>query len=150
MKIQINLAVARYKDNRNRSGVYCWVNKENVNTYVGSSQNLGKRFTQYFNYTHLVDTMRHLSINKALLKYGYSNFSLDILEYCDISVLLERELYYLDLLKPAYNILLKTGSSLGLKHSEKTLAKLIGPKSPEHLEKIIDHLAKLNSSPVSD
>ena len=31
------------KDNRNRSGVYCWVNKENGNSYVGSSQNLEKR-----------------------------------------------------------------------------------------------------------
>ena len=36
-------------------------------------------------------------IYKALLKYGYSSFKLDILEYCEPSVLIKREQYYLDL-----------------------------------------------------
>lgn len=36
-------------------------------------------------------------IERALLKYGYLNFTL---EYCDIDSLLEREQYYLDNLKP--------------------------------------------------
>jgi hypothetical protein len=31
---------------------------------------------------------------KALLKHGYSNFSLEILEYCKVSELLIREDYY--------------------------------------------------------
>jgi len=44
-------------------------------------------------------------IYKALLKYGYSKFSLEILEYCDPKDLTKREQYYLDLLKPNYNIL---------------------------------------------
>jgi len=44
-------------------------------------------------------------INKALLKYGYSNFKLEILEYCDKSVNIEREQHYIDLLKPEYNTL---------------------------------------------
>jgi len=39
-------------------------------------------------------------IYSALLKHGYVNFSLDILEYCEINVLIEREQYYLNLLKP--------------------------------------------------
>ena len=44
-------------------------------------------------------------ISRALLKYGYFSFSLDILEYCYISVLTEREQYYLDNLNHEYNIL---------------------------------------------
>lgn len=43
-------------------------------------------------------------INKALLKYGYDNFSLEILEYCEKSVLLEREQYFLDKLQPKFSL----------------------------------------------
>lgn len=63
-------------------------------------------------------------IYKALLKYGYSNFSLEILEYCDPQNIIKREQYYLDKLNPEYNLLKFAGSSLGFKHSAETLAKL--------------------------
>ena len=63
-------------------------------------------------------------INKALLKYGYSKFKVEILEYCDRSDLIKREQYYIDLLKPEYNILQKAGSSLGYKHTKESLAKI--------------------------
>lgn len=63
-------------------------------------------------------------IARALLKYGYSNFQLEILEYCDPTKCIEREQYYLDLLKPELNILKKAGSKLGSKHSEATINKI--------------------------
>jgi group I intron endonuclease len=69
-------------------------------------------------------------IVNALLKYGYSNFRVEILEYCEKENLLEREQYYLDKLKPEYNILTIAGSSYGFKHSEETLARLRGRKLP--------------------
>ena len=56
-------------------------------------------------------------IAQSLLKNGYSNFSLQILEYCDRSECLSREQFYLDLLQPEYNILKKAGSQLGAKRS---------------------------------
>jgi len=66
--------------------------------------------------------MKHnTAIHNALLKYGYSKFSLDILEYCEGVDPVLREQFYFELLKPEYNILEKAGSSLGFKHSEKTL-----------------------------
>src|SRR5580704_1475195 len=60
-------------------------------------------------------------IYKALIKYGYSNFKLDILEYCDKSVLISREQFYIDNLNPRYNILKVAGSLTGFKHSEETI-----------------------------
>jgi hypothetical protein len=57
------------------------------------------------------------------LKYGYSNFSLEILDYCNKECLKIREQYYLDLLKPVYNICKTAGSMLGFKHSLKTIEK---------------------------
>lgn len=89
----------------------------NGKKYIGSSSDLRIRLRNYFKISHL-ERQFSMLINRALLKYGYSNFYLEILEYCISSVLIEREQYYLDLLKPEYNILSKAGSRLGSKHSE--------------------------------
>jgi len=43
-------------------------------------------------------------IYSALLKNGHGSFKLDIIEYCNKADII-REQYYLDLLKPEYNIL---------------------------------------------
>ena len=63
-------------------------------------------------------------LDNALLKYGYLNFSLDILQYCEKEKenFISREQFYFNLLKPEYNVLEIAGSSLGFKHNEKTLA----------------------------
>ena len=66
-----------------------------------------------------------MRINKALLKYGYSGFKLEILEYCDPSKCIEREQYYIDRLKPEYNISLTACASMtGRNHSEETKKKI--------------------------
>lgn len=84
-----------------------------------------RRFRDYFNVNYLGRLGRKMIIYSALLKNGYSVFKLEILEYCPPKDMLSREQYYLDLLKPKYNILAKAGSSLGFKHSEETKRKMI-------------------------
>ncbi len=79
-------------------------------------------------------------IDKALLKYGYSNFSFEILEYCTRENILAREQYYLDLLSPVYNIVEKAGSTLGYKHSEEIREKMRNLKISDEVR-----LAKLQS-----
>lgn len=64
------------------------------------------------------------AINSALLKYGYDNFILEIIEYCEQGLLIHREQYYIDLLKLEYNICKTAGSTLGKKHSEITKKKI--------------------------
>lgn len=113
-----------YADNRDKSGIYLWRNKINGKTYVGSSVNLTKRFKNYFNESYITRLKDFMIIYKALLAYGYENFTLEILEYCDPASILEREQYYLDTLKPEYNILKVAGSSFGYKHSEEVLLKM--------------------------
>jgi group I intron endonuclease len=49
---------------------------------------------------------------------------LEILEYCDKELVVEREQYYINTLKPRYNILNIAGSSLGFRHSETTRANM--------------------------
>ncbi len=57
------------------------------------------------------------------MAYGYNNFRLYILEYCDRSHVIKVEQDYIDRLKPEYNLLTKPGSSLNFKHSKETLYK---------------------------
>jgi group I intron endonuclease len=109
-------------DNKSKCGVYRITNLTNSKFYIGSSHNLSTRFGVYFNVNQLMRS--NMYIYKAILKYGYSNFSLDILDYCELNLLISREQYYLDLLKPEYNILKIAHSSLGFKHSEATKIKM--------------------------
>jgi group I intron endonuclease len=51
-------------------------------------------------------------ICKALLKYGYSGFKLEILEYCILEEVITKEQYYLDKISPEFNILKVAGSYL--------------------------------------
>ena len=53
-----------------------------------------------------------------------SKFSFEILEYCNTNNVLAREQYYIDLLKPEYNIAEIAGSTLGYKHTSESLAKM--------------------------
>lgn len=76
-----------------------------------------------------------MPICRALLKYGYSNFKLEILEYCEPSNCLEREQYYLDSLKPEYNILKIAGSCLG--HRWKLSKTRLGRKQTEETKQKI-------------
>lgn len=66
-----------------------------------------------------------MAIYKALLKHGYAEFSLEILEYCSTDVLIKREQHYFDKCKPEYNMLKIAGSPLGYRHSE-AAKKFIG------------------------
>lgn len=112
------------EENNYKAGIYRWVNNINGKTYVGSSINLKQRFLAYFNYSYLSLFQNNSLIYKSLLKYGHSNFSLEILEYCDKDILITREQYYLNTLKPEYNVLKIARSSLGFKHSTETLENL--------------------------
>ena len=111
-----------FTDNRKKIGIYRWVNNLNGKTYIGSSNNLGVRFYTYYSLRSLAKSNRPME--RALLKYGFSNFSLEILEYCILENLLKREQYYLDNLKPEYNIVETAGSTLGYKHTEQSLKKM--------------------------
>lgn len=112
--------------------------------YIGSSVDLGNRLGQYYTIKHLERTLKKGKsiICASLLKNGYSDFSLQILEYCSKDQVIEREQFYIDLLQPEKNIFPIAGSSYGFKHSPETKEKFkILGSSPQNLE----HLKKLQS-----
>jgi hypothetical protein len=93
--------------NIGKSAIYRWVHNKDKKSYVGSSKDLYRRLKYYYynlDYLERIVQISNSRIYKALLKDGYENFTLEILEYCDKSIIIEREQYYIDLLKPEYNI----------------------------------------------
>ena len=66
-------------------------------------------------------------ICRALIKYNYSSFRLEILEYCEEENIVDRENYYIELLNPSYNIVKKSytlPSRLGYVHTKATIDKI--------------------------
>lgn len=62
-------------ENKDKGGVYMWNHIQSGKRYVGSSVDLRRRFLEYFNTERLLRGSSMI-INRALLKYGYSAFSL--------------------------------------------------------------------------
>jgi len=60
-------------DNQNKSGIYMWKNSINNQCYIGSSENLNRRFREYFNDNHL-RVRNYMAIHRAILKHGHSLF----------------------------------------------------------------------------
>lgn len=119
------------KNSKSKSGVPQWTHLESDKSYTGSAIDLSVRLKCYYFKKY---TSRHSLIYNALSFYGYSAFSLTILEYIDITnlskkdskkLILEQEQYYIDILQPKYKILKIAGSSLGYKHTKESIAKLV-------------------------
>ena len=105
--------------------------------------NLNRRLLEYYNVNRMLNE-KSMPINVALLKYGYTNFTLTILEICDKDSLMSREKHFFEVYSPEYNILKIPGSPFrgsGWTHSEATIENMrIAAsktfKSPEFLTKL--------------
>lgn len=124
------------KENRARSGVYILMNLLNAKVYIGSAQNISKRFNQYFNLNYL-ERNTSMPICRALLKHGYENFSFSILEYCEVKDLMDWEGYYLNILWekdiPRYNLSKNPVAPFsGRKHSPESLKAMSEAQTGEN------------------
>lgn len=97
-----------------RIGIYKILNLTSKDIYIGSSVDVFRRFKTH---KQKLKNNNHHSIvlQRAWNKYGKDSFQFQIIEYCTKDDLIIREQYYLDKLKPKYNILTKAYSSLNRK-----------------------------------
>lgn len=82
------------------SGVYKITNTITGDFYIGSSKNIKRRWVQHKSpsqWTHRSNSRMY----QAIAQYGLNNFKFEIIE--ETIELKEREQYWIDLLKPAYN-----------------------------------------------
>ena len=92
------------KDNTGKVGIYCWINKITGKFYIGSSDSLYIRISDYYQNWYIL-YRSNVHIVKTLSKYGMKNFSLVILEYSDSENLVLCEQKWINFLKPEYNII---------------------------------------------
>lgn len=104
-------------------GIYKIVLKRDGRTYVGSSSKIEQRFAEH---KVLLRRGEHHSpyLQRACTKYGLKAFVFEIIEICDIDLLLTREQFYIDLLKPIFNSAKVAGSRRGVKMSPETRTKI--------------------------
>lgn len=93
--------------------------------YVGQSKNILGRMNNYLNNYDLKAHKNKQPFPKALLKHGTDNFCLVIIEYLPLGMLDDREVLWITLLRPYYNIL-KGGQQKEKEyfHSKDTIEKL--------------------------
>lgn len=80
-------------------GIYKITNIQNNKIYIGSAHNFRERWARH---KCQLNSQKHHSkhLQRAWNKWGEKNFKFEIIEECEDAVLLEREQYYLDTLKP--------------------------------------------------
>jgi len=100
------------------SGIYQICNNENGKVYIGSAVNLKRRMACHFSKLKEGDHHNRY-LQHAWNKSRGQGFFFGVLEYVKkINQLIIREQYYIDTIRPEYNISLVAGSSLGIKRSE--------------------------------
>jgi group I intron endonuclease len=135
-------------------GIYKILNKVNNKFYIGSSNNIKRRWMHHITYLN-GGYHTNVHLQNAWSKYGKQAFEFSILEQINENELLLKEQYYLDFYKQnnpdlIYNISCVAGSPMkNLKHSKETIEtlkhKLSGVNHP-HYGKCVDEQWRRNIS----
>ncbi len=129
------------------SGIYKITNLVNNKFYIGSSCNLKNREWQHFNQ---LKRNKHSSskLQNSYNKHGKNNFKFEIIAICPDIYLVKLEQWFLDNLKPHYNICKKAGKYIKTEGFE-NLSESISKKHKEDKEnRIKNGRYKLNKDQV--
>lgn len=106
-----------------KCGIYLIFNLVSGKRYVGSSINIYNRFHEYIHILK-INEAHNKHLQNSWNKYGEESFVFQVLEYCEPKVQFEREQYYIDLIKPEYNLTLNVVANTGHKVEEETKKKI--------------------------
>lgn len=110
-----------------KSYIYAIINTVNGKRYVGSTNNITKRFSSH---KKSLERGKHHSIylQRSYNFYGKNNFSFVILEECDSEHALEKEQQYLDI-KAEYNMAKTSVAIMAGRHHTDEARRKIGDAS---------------------
>ena len=121
-------------------GVYALTNQTSGKQYVGSAVNIERRIKKHM---WMLATNQHPSarLSQACAKHGVGVFICEVLEECSETMLIEREQFWIDKLKPRYNRRLVPAHNAGLRmtpaeraaHSEAMRAACDNPETRARL-----------------
>ena len=114
---------------KSNPGIYKITNIKNNRYYIGSSVNINKR---WLTHKRLLNKGEHENnfLQNSWDKHGEESFVFEVLEVVsELSNLLIREQYYLDLIKPfnketTFNLCETAGNMLGFRHTNETKEKM--------------------------
>lgn len=92
------------KQLKGKSGIYMIQNRVTGDSYVGSSVNLYGRMQQHFSGLRRAKHY-NLLMQRSFTKYGESNFTYVVLEFCSREDLGNREQHFVNSLNPKFNII---------------------------------------------
>ena len=136
-----------------KSGIYMLTCKVNGYRYIGASQNITRRMWEH----KCRRKTPRLPISKAIKEFGWENFESEVLEYCPAEELEGKEIHYIALLNPEYNV--GRGGLSGMKgyhHSSETkeicraaAIKEWEDKTPEEKAHVLAHQLTGRKHPYS-
>ena len=104
-------------------GIYKITNTVTGKFYIGSAVNIKRRWAEHRSQLGAnKHGNRHLQ--NSWNKHGEDSFTFEVLECCEKERLIEREQFYIDNEKPAYNISPTAGNTLGVKRTDETKRKI--------------------------
>lgn len=108
---------------KGKCGIYIFTNLENGKRYIGSSVDIYNRIHEHIH--NLNNNKAHNKhFQNAWNKYGEDCFIYSVLEYCSTDQQFEREQYYIDFIKPEYNLTLNVIANYGHNVSDETKKKI--------------------------
>ena len=116
------------KDSLGKSGVYLILNLINKNCYIGSAISKTSSHNRlYFRFrNHFFSSFKYSNLNlrRSMDKYGNKNFTFNILAYDIPDNIINLENYFIDKIKPQFNILSSALDSTGYKHTVESKKKI--------------------------
>lgn len=91
--------------------------------YIGSAVSIQKRWAEHQK-GMLLGKHENKILQRHYDKYGKDDLVFTIIEPCFKEFLLIREQYYIDTLRPTFNIRMTAGSNLGIRYSAETRRKM--------------------------
>jgi len=105
LELPLNIFYIPYIYNKGhmKSGIYRILNTVNDKCYYGSSSNIDKRWNGHIK-TLRLNQHHNIKLQRAWNKYGESNFKFEVVEECNVDLLLIVEQKYIDSNADGYNI----------------------------------------------
>lgn len=115
-----------------KTGVYEILNTITKERYIGSASRIGKSnslsgfYVRFEKHKSLLKSNKHYNIHlqRAYNKYGENNFNFNVLSICPSEYCIKLEQWFLDNLKPEYNIRKIADSNKGIKFTAEHKEKL--------------------------
>ncbi len=146
---------------KNKSGIYRIINLINNKIYVGQASDLWDRINRGHVYSLNNNRSKNKHLQRSWNKYGRNNFKFEVLEYCSLVNLNEREQYWINTtnccnINIGYNISPTAGSRLGVPHSKEAKIKISnatkgnknGNYGRKHTDKVKKDISEQNRRPV--